>query len=663
VFSEEATSLWLCLFDRNDQEVRFSLGEVDGSVWHGYFPEVQPGQRYGFRADGPWDPPRGRLFNPQKLLLDPYARAIDGGAYWDASILDQPEQPSEADSGPLAPKSVVINPYFDWADDRPPRRPTAETVIYEAHVKGLTMRHPEVEEDLRGTFAGLAHPVVVDHLRNLGVTTVQLMPVTQFSGMTPGELSDYWGYSPTGLFAPNGRYSASGTRGQQVLEFKEMVRYLHEAGLEVVLDLVLDRTAESGTLYGPTLSYRGLDNRAYYVPDDDQLTHSDSMLRLPHPRVLQFALDCLRYWVVEMHVDGFRLNLPPATGAFYEVLRQDPVLRNVKLIGAVATYGDRQEPARLPARWATRNGAYRDIVRDLWRGERVAADELGARLAGSSWDHSDSPSQPEVGINFVTSHDGFTLRDLVSYNEKHNEANGDGNEDGEIFNRSWNCGVEGPTDEPQVEELRARQQRNLLATLMLSQGVPMLLHGDELGRTQGGNNNAWCQDNETSWVDWSLSQPDQELLRFTQELIRVRRSRKVLQRRFIDHVNGEPDAFDVPDALLTPLGGLSEGRAFAWYLNGHPAVDGVWSGGDIGEDDLLVYLNAGEGTAYFTLPPATYSQRWTMLLSTHSPHGSLAPEVVAGEAVRVPPRSVLVLSGESQRDEDGDAGSVSHALA
>ncbi|UNO39397.1 glycogen debranching protein GlgX [Streptomyces sp. MST-110588] len=524
VFSETAQRVELCLLHDDGSETAVELRETDAFVRHAYLPGIMPGQRYGFRVHGPYKPQQGLRFNSAKLLLDPYARAVSGSIDWDEAVygypFGRPEARNDLDSAPHTMTSVVVNPYFDWGDDRAPRTAYHETVLYEAHVKGLTMLHPDLPDDLRGSYAALAHPAVIEHLTELGVTALELMPVHQFvhdHRLADAELANYWGYNTIGFFAPHNAYASWGDRGQQVLEFKSAVRALHQAGIEVILDVVYNHTAEGNHL-GPTLSFRGLDNASYYRLADDPRYYMDTtgtgnslLMRSPH--VLQLIMDSLRYWVQEMRVDGFRFDLAATLArqfhevdrlsSFFDLVQQDPVVSQVKLIAEPWDVGEGgYQVGNFPPLWTEWNGKFRDTVRDLWRGEPRTLAEFGSRLTGSSDLYQGDGRRPLASVNFVTCHDGFTLRDLVSYNEKHNDANGEHNQDGESFNRSWNCGTEGPTDDPAIRELRARQMRNFIATLMLSQGVPMLSHGDEFGRTQQGNNNAYCQDNELSWVRW-----------------------------------------------------------------------------------------------------------------------------------------------------------------
>src|SRR5215471_6774287 len=552
LFSEAAERVDLCLFDEAGAESRVALTEVDGFVWHGYLPAISPGQRYGYRVYGPYDPRRGWRCAPSKLLLDPYGKAIDGEVSWDEALFDyqwaDPRRRNTQDSAPFMPKNIVINPFFDWGNDRPPRIPYHETVIYEAHVRGLTLRHPEIPVHQRGTYAGMAHPAVIDHLQRLGITAVELLPVHQFipeQALTQRGLTNYWGYNTIGFLAPHNRYSSAGQRGEQVGEFKTMVKALHTAGIEVILDVVYNHTAE-GDHRGPTLCFRGIDNQGYYRLDDRaryiDYTGCGNSLNVRSPHSLQLIMDSLRYWILEMHVDGFRFDLATTLargseqfdrfGNFLSTIGQDPVLNNVKLIAEPWDLGDGgyRLGGFLPG-WSEWNGKFRDCVRDYWRGADQTLAEFASRFTGSSDLFEASGREPYASINFVTAHDGFTLEDLVSYNEKHNEANGEQNHDGESYNRSWNYGVEGPTDDPGIVALRERQKRNFLATMLLSQGVPMISHGDELGRTQLGNNNAYAQDNELTWIDWSLTPDKRTLLDFTTKLVGLRLSQPTLRRR------------------------------------------------------------------------------------------------------------------------------------
>ena len=644
LFSEVATSVELCLFDDDGTEHRIPMTERDAFVWHIYIPRSQPGQLYGFRVDGPYDPQHGHRCNPNKLLLDPYAKAIDGEVDWDAALFgyrfDNPDERNDQDSAPHAMKSVVINPYFDWQQDRRPNVANNETVIYEAHVKGLTYLHPEIPAEIRGTYAALAQPVMIEHLKSLGVTAVELMPVHQFvhdNLLQEKGLTNYWGYNTIAFFAPQNAYSASGGRGEQVLEFKTMVRDLHAAGIEVILDVVYNHTAE-GNHMGPTLAFRGIDNAAYYrlVDDDPQFymdtTGTGNSLKMNHPHVLQLIMDSLRYWVTEMHVDGFRFDLAATLArqfhdvdrlsVFFDLVHQDPIVSQVKLIAEPWDVGPGgYQVGNFPPLWLEWNGKYRDTVRDFWRGEDATLGEFASRLTGSSDLYEKDGRRPFASVNFVVAHDGFTLRDLVSYNEKHNEANGEGNNDGESHNRSWDCGEEGETEDKDVLALRGKQQRNFLATLLLSQGVPMLAHGDELGRTQQGNNNVYCHDDELSWVDWD--NVDEDLLTFTRQLAAIRSQHPVFRRRrFFDGFGGGADIGDI--AWFTPAGDHMTGDDWATgyaksvmvFLNGDAINEPDLRGARVVDDCFLMLCNADFRDASFTLPRKAYGASWQPVLDT-----------------------------------------------
>src|SRR4051794_18713058 len=577
LYSEVAERVELCLFDERGVETRVELADTDAYVWHAYLPQIQPGQRYGYRVHGPYDPTNGLRCNPNKVLMDPYAKATVGSFDSDQSLFSytfgDPDSSNDEDSAGHVMLSVVINPFFDWTGDRTPKTPYKETVIYEAHVKGLTELHPGIPEEERGTYAALAHPIIIEHLQKLGITAIELMPVHQFvqdSTLLDKGLRNYWGYNTIGFFAPHNEYASTGQLGQQVQEFKSMVRSMHAAGIEVILDVVYNHTAE-GNHMGPTLAFRGIDNRAYYrLVEDDQRYYMDytgtgNSLNVRHPHALQLIMDSLRYWVLDMHVDGFRFDLASALArefydvdrlsAFFDLVQQDPVVSQVKLIAEPWDVGEGgYQVGNFPPLWTEWNGKYRDTVRDFWRGEGGTLAEFASRLTGSSDLYEFSARRPTASINFVTAHDGFTLHDLVSYNEKHNEANGEGNNDGESHNRSWNCGVEGETNDLDVIVLREQQKRNLLTTLLVSQGVPMLLHGDELGRTQQGNNNVYCQDNELSWLDWERARDNWSLLEFTEKVSKLRREHPVFRRRRFfagsaDH-GGESNLGDI--AWFTP---------------------------------------------------------------------------------------------------------------
>src|SRR4051794_34658508 len=646
IFSQAAELVELCLFDEDGAETRVPLTEMAAWVWHGYAPNIGPGQRYGYRVHGPYDPERGVRCNPSKLLLDPYAVAIDGSIRWDEALFNyrfaEPESSfNDADSAPFMPKSVVVSPFFDWANDRPPRTPLDDSVIYEIHVKGFTQNHPEIPEHMRGTYAGLAHPAAIDYLLALGVTAVELLPVHQFvhdSHLIRRGLRNYWGYNSIGYLAPHNEYAAQGHRGEQVAEFKAMVRALHAADIEVILDVVYNHTAE-GNHMGPTLSFKGIDNVAYYrlVPDDRRFyydtTGTGNSLNMSHPHVLQLIMDSLRYWVAEVHVDGFRFDLASTLArqfhevdrlsAFFDLIQQDPVVSRVKLIAEPWDVGEGgYQVGNFPPLWSEWNGKYRDTLRDYWRGEPQTLGEFASRLTGSSDLYEDDGRRPSASVNVVTAHDGFTLHDLVSYNEKHNEANGEGGADGESHNRSWNCGVEGPTTDRDVLETRARQQRNFLATLLLSQGIPMLLGGDEFGRTQGGNNNAYCQDNEISWFDWE--HVDGELLAFAQRLIAFRRAHPVFRRRHFFHGESLGARALADIAWFRPDGSLMKredwssgfGKVVGVFLNGEAIPSPDERGERVVDDSFLMFFNAHHGALRFMTPVRMWGARWLRILDT-----------------------------------------------
>ncbi|WP_425828288.1 glycogen debranching protein GlgX [Streptomyces fractus] len=678
VFSEAADRIELCLLHDDGSETAVELREADAFVRHAYLPGIMPGQRYGYRAHGPYEPARGLRCNSAKLLLDPYARAISGRIDWNESVygypFDAPDERNDLDSAPHTMASVVVNPYFDWGDDRLPRTEYHETVLYEAHVKGLTMRHPSLPEELRGTYAALAHPAIIDHLTELGVTALELMPVHQFVNdhrLVEMGLNNYWGYNTIGFFAPHNMYASWGDRGEQVLEFKSAVRALHQAGIEVILDVVYNHTAEGNHL-GPTLSFKGLDNPSYYRLTDDPRYYMDTtgtgnslLMRSPH--VLQMIMDSLRYWVEEMHIDGFRFDLAATLArqfhevdrlsSFFDLVQQDPVVSRVKLIAEPWDVGEGgYQVGNFPPLWTEWNGKYRDTVRDLWRGEPRTLAEFAGRLTGSSDLYQDDGRRPLASINFVTCHDGFTLRDLVSYNDKHNDANGEGNRDGESHNRSWNCGAEGETDDAAVLDLRDRQMRNFIATLMLSQGVPMLSHGDEFGRTQGGNNNAYCQDNEVAWVRWADpdATPD-PILEFTRAMVRLRREHPVFRRRRFFHgrpVEGTHD--DLSDiAWFTPEGeemtqqdwGAAQARALSVFLNGNAISEPGARGERIQDDSFLLLFNASPQPQEFVVP-VDHGRQWQAVVDTALPDGLSAgegPKVQAGDRVTLEGRSLTVL--------------------
>ncbi|MGW1199921.1 glycogen debranching protein GlgX [Streptomyces sp. NPDC002536] len=681
VFSEAAERVELCLLHEDGSETAVELRESDAFVWHAYLPGVMPGQRYGFRVHGPYEPGRGQRCNSAKLLLDPYAKAISGAVDWGEAVygypFGRPDKRNDLDSAPHMMTSVVVNPYFDWGNDRPPRTDYHRTVIYEAHVKGLTMLHPALPEEIRGTYAGLAHPALIGHLTELGVTAIELMPVHQFVNdhrLVDAGLANYWGYNTIGFFAPHNAYASWGDRGQQVLEFKQAVRALHAAGIEVILDVVYNHTAEGSDL-GPTLSFRGLDNASYYRLADDPRYYMDTtgtgnslLMRSPH--VLQLIMDSLRYWVTEMRVDGFRFDLAATLArqfhevdrlsSFFDLVQQDPVVSQVKLIAEPWDVGEGgYQVGNFPPLWTEWNGKFRDTVRDLWRGEQATLAEFGSRLTGSSDLYQGDGRRPLASINFVTCHDGFTLNDLVSYHHKRNGANGEDNRDGESHNRSWNCGAEGETDDPAVLALRERQMRNFIATLMVSQGVPMLSHGDEFARTQHGNNNAYCQDNPLSWLHWPHAAEEssaraRRLLRFTRSLVWLRRDHPVFRRRRFFHgrpVQGTHDELsDI--SWFTPDGDemrdsdwqAAHAKSLAVFLNGSAISEPGPRGEPVVDDSFLLMFNAHEEPLDF-LVPADHGRQWQVVVDTARPEGvsTDGPKVAAGERLTLTDRSLVIL--------------------
>ena len=651
LFSEHATKVELCLFDERGHETRVPLSEKNNFVWHGYLPNIGPGQQYGFRVDGPYQPKLGHRFNRHKLLIDPYAKALMGDVHYSPEIfgylVGHPNDDlsfSTMDDAHRIPKAVVVDDTFDWEGDRLLRTPWHETIIYEVHVRGFTKQHPDIPDTLKGTYAGLAHPAAIDHLKTLGITAVELLPVHHYHAH-PGHLADtdlrnYWGYDSLSYFAPYSGYSADTAPGGQVQEFKRMVKTLHDAGIEVILDVVYNHTGEGNHL-GPTLSLRGIDNMAYYRIMEDKpryymdFTGCGNSLNVRHPQVLKLIMDSLRYWVLEMHVDGFRFDLASALArelyevnnlaSFFDIIHQDPVLSTVKLIAEPWDLGEGgYQVGNFPLLWSEWNGKYRDTLRDFWRGDGANLAEFAYRFTGSSDLYSDDGRKPSASINFITAHDGFTLNDLVSYNEKHNLANQEENRDGESHNRSWNCGAEGETDDPDILELRARQRRNFLVSLMLSQGVPMLLGGDEMGRSQQGNNNAYCQDAPLSWFDWSLTETQAEFLRFTQQLIRFRHNHQVFRRR--DWFQGrEIHGSGVEDiGWFNPDGSEMDEtqwsdyslRSISIFLNGRELNRPGPKGKRIVDDSFLMLFNDFHDPVDFEIPYPLRSMQWQVKIDT-----------------------------------------------
>lgn len=653
LFSENADSVELCLFDsqNSDNETqRIKMTERTNQVWHCYIPGIKPGQLYGYRVHGPYAPNDGHRFNANKLLLDPYAKAISGSIEWDDSLFgyivnhnEQDNSFDERDSASFLPKCVVIDPSFDWADDAPPKIPFHKSIIYELHIKGFTQQYPKLPQALRGTYSGLAHQEVINYLLSLGITAVELMPAHQFAAdrhLIEKNLTNYWGYNTIGFFAPDVRYSGSGVMGEQVREFKEMVKALHKAGIEVIMDVVYNHTAEGNHL-GPTLSFRGIDNASYYrLMENDRRHYMDytgtgNTLNMMQPNVLQLIMDSLRYWILKMHVDGFRFDLASALarelhdvdrlGSFFDIIHQDPVISQVKLIAEPWDIGEGgYQVGNFPPGWTEWNGKYRDTTRDFWRGTDRTLAEFAYRFTGSSDLYETSDRRPSASINFITAHDGFTLHDLVSYNDKHNDANGENNQDGENHNRSYNCGAEGLTDDPKINELRAKQKRNFLATLLLSQGVPMLLAGDEIGRTQQGNNNAYCQDNEISWLDWENA--DDNLLEFTKKLIKLRIEHPVFHRR--RWFQGQPIHGSEVDDIewFTPNGDImnednwkqGHAKSLAIFLNGEGLRSPGPKGEKITDNNFYLMLNAHHELLEFRFPGKEFSQKWRKVFDTKS---------------------------------------------
>lgn len=683
LYSQVAQKVELCLFDEHDVETRIEMTERNSYVWHNYIPGLHPGQRYGYRVYGPYDPVHGLRCNPNKLLLDPYAKAIEGNIDGDESLFsywfkspDDNSAMNDLDSAAHTMKSAVINPYFDWGNDQHPYISYHDSVIYEAHVRGMTNLNMDVPPDIRGTYAGLAYPSVIEYLKKLGVTAIELMPIHQFvndSFLQEKGLSNYWGYNTIGFFAPHNAYSSSGERGEQVNEFKSMVKAYHHAGMEVILDVVYNHTAE-GNHMGPTLSFKGIDNASYYrlVEGDQQhyfdTTGTGNSLLMRSPHALQLITDSLRYWVTEMHVDGFRFDLAATLArqfqevdklsAFFDIVEQDPIISRVKLIAEPWDLGSGgYQVGGFPSSWSEWNGRYRDTVRDFWRSQPSTLPEFASRLMGSSDLYQVNGRRPVASVNFITAHDGFTMNDLVSYNEKHNEANGEGNRDGESNNRSWNCGVEGPTNIPDVNDLRQRQMRNMFATLLFSQGIPMICGGDEVARTQQGNNNAYCQDNEISWTNWHLDKGRKELLAFVSKLIHLRLDHPVLHRRRFftgrepgDDSNMIPQVewFDHTGSIMD-MDDWQNTHAFSMmiYLNGSDIPEVDWYGNRMVDNDFILIFNAHYEPIMFTLPDERYGHKWQLVVDTHNPD---EPELSyeAGFMITAQSRSFLMLMSDKK---------------
>ena len=677
LFSENATAVDLCLFDsKTNKETRVRVKEVDNHIWHAYVPKLKPGQLYGYRVYGPYEPQNGHRFNPNKLLIDPYAKALSGRVEWDNAIfgyeIGHPEEDlsfSELDSAPFIPKSVVVDSSFDWEEDKAPKIPYHKSIIYEAHVKGLTQMHPDIPENIRGTYSAIAHPVIIQYLKDLGITAIELMPVHHF--VNDGFLRDkglvnYWGYNTVGFFAPDIKYSGNGNLGGQVAEFKTMVKELHKAGIEVILDVVYNHTAEGNHL-GPTLSFRGIDNACYYRLAEDKrfcfdYTGTGNTLNAMLPSVLRLIMDSLRYWILEMHVDGFRFDLASTLarelhevdrlGSFFDIIHQDPVISQVKLIAEPWDIGEGgYQVGNFPPGWAEWNGKYRDCMRDYWRGADSMLSEFALRFTGSPDLYKEGYRKPTASINFITAHDGFTLHDLVSYNEKHNEANGENNNDGDSHNRSWNCGAEGATEDANVITLRNKQKRNFLTTLFLSQGVPMLVAGDELGKTQNGNNNAYCPDNEISWINWQNT--DKELLDFTKKLTQFQHAHPVFcRRRWFKgkpiHGSGVEDiAWFLPNGDIMNDENWSHdfAKSLGVFLNGKAIPSDGPKGERIIDNNFYIVFNAYDGELPYALPPEEFGSTWSKVIDTHESFfcEESGQSFSAGETITVQGRSVIVL--------------------
>ncbi|RZK78015.1 MAG: glycogen debranching enzyme GlgX [Pedobacter sp.] len=683
IYAAHATAVELCLFEENSGQPKsvIKLFERTSQIWHIYIPGISPGQCYGYRIYGPFNPSKGQRFNPNKLLIDPYAKAISGSVNWHESLYGYEVGKddltfSELDSAPFVPKSVVIDDSYDWEGVKAPDTSYHTSIIYEAHVKGLTKLHPEIPEDIRGTYSAIAHPIIIKHLKSLGITAIELMPIHQFINdnvLVEQGLNNYWGYNTINFFAPDTKYSSKGTLGGQVTEFKDMVKALHKAGIEVILDVVYNHTAEGNHL-GPTLSFKGIDNAEYYRLTADKRFYMDytgtgNTLNAHFPSVLRLMMDSLRYWVTEMHVDGFRFDLASTLargldevnmlGAFFSIIHQDPVISQVKLIAEPWDVGHGgYQVGNFPPEWAEWNGKYRDSIRDYWRGEHSMLGEFASRFTGSPDLYQDDNRRPTASINFITAHDGFTLHDLVTYNHKHNEANGEDNKDGEDHNRSSNYGVEGETDDEQINLLRQKQKRNMLATLFLSQGVPMLVAGDEMGRTQRGNNNAYCQDNEISWIDWKAA--DAGLLEFSKKLLNLRKSHPVFCRR--RWFQGQPIkgsgvtdiAWFLPDGIEMQDHNWDEdfAKSLAVFLNGRGIKSRDNKGRKIIDDSFYIIFNAHYAGLDYKLPPAKYGIEWHEIINTSDASLQELKRYFPLENIHVAGRSVVVLTASSKIKQD-----------
>lgn len=691
IFSSVADKIDLCLIDEDGGEQRVELREVDAYVWHCYLPGIRPGQRYGYRVHGPYEPENGHRCDPSKILLDPYAKAIEGQvenhqANFSYNFFDH-NQRAEEDSLGHTMLSVVVNPFFDWGHDRPPKHEYHNSIIYEAHLKGMTATHPDIPEAMRGTYMGMAHPAMVNYLKELGITAVELMPIHQFvndPSLQDKGLSNYWGYNTIGFFAPQNTYSSSGEVGSQVEEFKAMVKAYHDADIEVILDVVYNHTAE-GNHMGPTLSFRGIDNRAYYRLVDGDLAHyfdttgTGNSLNMSSPHSLQLIMDSLRYWVVDMHVDGFRFDLASTLArelhavdklsSFFDIIQQDPIISQVKLIAEPWDVGEGgYNVGEFPPLWTEWNGNYRDTMRDFWRGEPSVLSEFASRLTGSSDLYAHSGRRPFASINFITAHDGFTLNDLVSYNEKHNEANGEGGADGSPNNKSWNMGVEGPTEDRGILALRQRQMKNFFTTLLTSQGVPMISHGDELARTQQGNNNTYCQDNELSWMDWELSEAEVEMHSFVQSVISLRNDHPVFRRRrFFKGAAGRGGESEHGDIMWFANNGTEMAdqdwdtwfaRSVMVYLNGQRIAEPDARGNQVIDDDFLLAYNASAENLDFTIPGTETEAVWHSILSTDADQ-EIGATLSEGDTFSVTSRSITILVRRHEVDASLDGETLS----